>query len=298
MEINFFPIGFPNREMPFWTNTRGRDDRLSKDERLLEPKAKGPTRKTVLVGEGPPPPGFDEARLDPRELPPGIVQLHIQAGLAQGFRDLGYRVVPLQLGLRCFAPDDELQNGAVPDFIRVVRGVELRVDHLGVRPDRTPGCFVAPRALVEFRFGLDDLSVAEAAENRIVSFKHDNTYWRGRLVRVDRERSNATVASGDDEIEVALDEVLVPGDAKIVSRYCQLSRRGDEAGRVYVAGQIANFRLSPQGKRNRRWLAQQYEYLRNWLLTSSKAGYVRFPWPRSDDQLTLSVRPSEAHEAA
>lgn len=298
MEVNFFPIRFPNQEMPFWVGTRDKDQKLSSSERLLDPRSDDPVRRTVFVGEGAAGQGYEEMAFVPHDLPPGIVHAHLQVGLTAGFGELGYRTVPLQLGLRCFSVNDETRSKTVPEFIRVLQGVELRTDYMGVGPNRLYGCFVTPRALVEFRDGLADSSVSKAAEGHTVQFKNNESYNRGRLVAVDHERLLATIASGENEFEIALDDVVVPGDSKIVSRYCQLAGRQDEANRVYVAGQIANFRLSAQGKRNRRWLAQQYEYLRNWLLNVSKAGYMRFPWPRSDEQLTLDVRPVEAGKAA
>lgn len=284
--------------MPFWVRTRDRDEPLTRSERLLEPRSTDTPRRTVFVGEEAADGGFERTLLVPHDLPPGVVHAHLQVGLAAGLSELGYRVLPLHLGLRCFSSADEIRNKSTPEFIRVLRGIEARMDFMGVGPGRLFGCFVTPRALVEFREGLADPSVARAATGHTVQFRNRGSFARGRLLAADSQRAIATVASRDEEFEIPFDDIVVPGDNTVVSRYCELAGHNDEASHVYVAGQIANFRLSPHGKRNRRWLAQQYEYLRSWLLNVSKAGHVRFPWPRSDDQLTLDVRPAEAGKAA
>ena len=300
MKINFFPVEHLPSILPFWTRTRDHRDPLAEHERLLNPdRARESTeRPVVFVGDANTPLSeYARSNRSYHQVPPRIVLYYILVGLAQFFRKQGLRVIVPKFGLRCYNPAHELTNELVPRFIQVLRGVEIQPDFIGIGDDRIFGFFVTTRALIEFRAGLGDRAVAEAAHNARVAFKMNCGQGHGRLARVDHKRSIAAIQLRDREIEIPLDRVSVPGNSKIVARYCDLVQKPDAARRVYVAGQIANFRVSASGKRERRWLARQDEHVRKWLYGMSRADSVRFNWPWSEHQLTFSCLPKEARKS-
>jgi hypothetical protein len=170
------------------------------------------------------------------------------------------------------------------------RGVEFRADHLTATRQRLYGFFVDVHVRRLLSIGLEDSSVAEAATNDWVHVKADAGSFGGKLVSVEPAAKRAVIDAQGTQLTVPYSDVVIPASSRVLRALSQTTGR-NLVGEASLRAQKLSYRLLENGQRNRSWLADRYEKVREWLVSASQFGRIDLAWPNSDIRLALKTRP-------
>ncbi len=304
LRLNFFSVWLPEDELPLPLLVRRRSDGVKLEyferELTLTPLqielAASPTAQTVsattplAVAVGPFNEGFrqDAYRVEShrvREILPSIVKRLVSSGLERALAGHGLKIEPDPMGFSCFDPS-LTPDSPMPEAVTLRKGAQFRMDHLVVRGRRIYGFFISPVTRLYFKEQLtEDEVLGRALQGERVDAILDGRVQSADLLSIDFSAKKAKVVFELQEHEIPLDLVHARATTRAIGRYFDLIGKSADARLVRLAPQIANYRLLSNGQRNRRWLAQQYEFVSSWLLAKSESGRLKFQWPESSIEL-------------
>jgi len=287
----------PDAPLPFLTREREPGEALAPDERVwsIDDRTSKTSSKAILVSER----GADHSEYVqedflPITAPPGVMKALLECGLQSAFGRNGRLTVRHKLTLSAFDPTEIIRKD-IPDFLILRKGVEFRADHLSFQGRRLYGFFVSIRARQEFQIGLDDPHLVAAATGSKIYYDVAGNSLPGVLLNVNG--GSAEVEGVDEGTQaIPISDIRVPAARNIVQRYGELTHQTQVVKSALLAAQVANSRLTPNGQKNRRWLADQYEYIGSWLIRASQGGQIRITWPNSKQVLYLNTKPYEAYD--
>lgn len=292
IEINYFPVEFPNGKLPFWIRKLKPDEKLRPEERLFrlagKPTVQGESVAVLCEGEKPSA-EYSCAEYDPVAVKPFVVSMILESSLRVAMHELGYIVDRGKTGTRFFDPKRQFHS--VPDYVTVLRGLEFRADTLRQKNELAHGFFVSTTSRVMFSKNIEDLTIAKLALNRSVVAEADGSTFHGVLTAFDSQKKLATVSSLKHTKQYPAAKVFLQGNAANIMAYCRTTRRTGEARKAILAGQFANYRVIPSGMKNPNWLRNQYEAVSTWLDAISGSGAISVKWLFSPYVFTIKTRP-------
>jgi hypothetical protein len=307
LRLNFFAVWLPEDEqpLPLWVRPRSAGAKLESFEQELiltppqseraAPATVGtPSPLSLSVAVGPFDGEFrqDAYRVEPhkvREILPSIVKRLVSSGLEQALAEKGLHIESDPMGFACFDPN-LTPDSPMPEAVTLRKGAQFRRDHLVVRGRRIYGFFISPVTRLFFQKLLtEDEALGRAIEGERVDATLDGRVQSADLLSIDFAAKQARVVFELQEYQIPLERVHARATTRAVGRYFELIGRSADARLVRLAPQIANYRLLPSGQRNRRWLAQQYEFVSSWLVGKSESGRLQFQWPQSSTELYVQT---------
>jgi hypothetical protein len=224
-----------------------------------------------------------------RELDPGIVKPLTSLGLQDSLQQKGLEIEINPIGFLA-KEGTAVSSIPLPPEISLHRAMRFRPDHLVVQGRRLYGFFVSPHTKLAFANGLDaDEALNAALIGDRVSVVREGVTISGDLESTDYRAGSAVISRVSERLDVRLKDVVPRATPGAIARYLRILGKPDEARSVRLAPQVANFRLSANGQRNRRWLMQQYQYVCSWLVSKSESGRLRFKWPYSETEIYVNA---------
>lgn len=296
LEINFFPVALPE-SLPVYFRRLSEEDRPLLSERRWGTNTTEARQKAVLVDV------VDEVGRQYEAMPstvvelsPSVVRSLLTNGLIRKLASTGYYVERNRLSFTCCRIQDILTYN-LPDCLMLRRGVEFWVDHLNTQHGRRLyGFFISPSVKQRFRFGLENPNLARSAIGERVNVRLNGVHVSAKLVEVPNGSELVTVAMNDNVLAINIRDIEVPASSSIVRRFQAITGGRDLSQLLREQVQMSSFSYSSQGRKNRRWVADQHNYVGKWLVQTSEYGLIRFPWLGSSVECHLQTRPTEVFE--